>query len=105
MCLFLPLPTNKKDMLFVKVDRACMMRQCSTGQEILSIRVVVLCFGHVIDLCKRHVKVHHHDHHRTVLTSEMWFVRYEDHNSAFLTVTYVMFEDTLVDYVVSDPCQ
>ena len=51
----------------MKVDRASMMRQCSTGQEILSIREVTLCFGHVIDLRKRNDKVYHHDRHRTVL--------------------------------------
>ena len=54
-----------------------LMRQRSTGLEILSIRVVALCFGHVIDL----------------------------RNSAFLAVAYVMFEAALVDYVVPDPCQ
>ena len=58
MFFLLPLPPQtNKDMLFVKVDRARMMRQRSTGQEILSIRVVVLCFGHVIDLLKRNGKV------------------------------------------------
>ena len=92
-------------MFFVKVDRASMMRQRSTGQEILSIRVVSLCFGHVIDLRKRYDKVYHHDRHRTVLTSEMRCVCYEDHNSAFLGVSYVMFEIALVDYVVPDLCQ
>ena len=91
-------------MFFVKVDRASMMRQRSTGQEILSIRVVALCFSHVINLRKRHDKVHHHDCHQTVLTSEMMCVCYEDHNSAFLAVVYVMFEADLVDYVVPDPC-
>ena len=79
--------------------------QRSTGQEILSIRVVALCFGHVIDLRKRHDKVHHHDRHQTVLTSEMRCVRYEDHNSVFLAVSYVMFETALGNYVVPDPCQ
>jgi len=48
--------------------RASMKRQCSTGQEIPSIRAFAPCSDHVTDLHKRHGNEHHHDHHRTVLT-------------------------------------
>ena len=87
------------------ISELCFFYFPSPQTKRLSIRVVALCFGYVIDLRKRHNKVHHHDHHRTVLTSEMRCVRYEDDNSVFLTVVYVMFETALVDYVVPDPCQ
>ena len=48
--------------------------------------------------------VHHHDHHQTVLTEGIRW-RYEVHNSPFLVVGHMMFEDELVNYVEFDPWQ